>query len=46
MESNIKQGMVNAMTRIHRKKSLLARIFGTKIQYEIYDWNSYQCVIK
>ena len=39
-------GLKRAMTRIHGKKSLLSDILGSKIQCEIYDWNTYQCVIK
>ncbi len=39
-------GFEKAMKRIHRKKSLIAKLFGSKMQYEIYDWNTYQCIIK
>lgn len=35
-----------AMHRIDKKKGLLPKIFKTKKQYEIYDWNTYRCIIK
>lgn len=39
-------GFKRAMPRINKKKGLLAKLFGSKMQYEIFDWNTYQCVIK
>lgn len=39
-------GFERAMQRINKKKGLVANLFGSKTQYEIYDWNSYQCIIK
>ncbi len=42
---NIKR-FQKAMKRIQRKKSFFARILKSQIQYEIYDWNTYQCIVK
>ena len=39
-------GYQKAIRRIQRKKGLFAKIFQSKTQYEIYDWNSYKCIIK
>ena len=39
-------GFEKAMKRIHEKKNWIAKLFGFKMQYEIYDWNTYQCIIK
>ena len=40
------QGFKKAMGRINKPKGLLSRLFRTQKQYEIYDWNSYQCIVK
>ena len=40
------EGYKKALRQIHKPKGLLARLFKSKIQYEIYDWDSYQCIIK
>ena len=31
---------------IEKKKGIISKIFKSKVQYEIYDWNTYHCVIK
>ncbi|MBE5922605.1 MAG: hypothetical protein E7269_07625 [Lachnospiraceae bacterium] len=41
-----KKGYEEAMQRIRKPYGLLGKLFKSKIQYEIYDWNSYQCIIK
>ena len=41
-----RQGFEKTMRRINKPKGLLSRLFRTHKQYEIYDWNTYQCVIK
>ncbi|MBE5815737.1 MAG: hypothetical protein E7320_11155 [Clostridiales bacterium] len=38
-------GFERTMQRLNKKKGFVAKIIGTKTQYEIYDWNSYQCMI-
>ena len=35
-----------AMRRINKPKGLLSRLLKTQKQYEIYDWNTYQCIVK
>ena len=39
-------GFEKTMQRLNKKKGFVAKLFGSKTQYEIYDWNSYQCMIK
>ena len=34
------------MERIEKPKSLFAKLMKSKKQYEIYDWNTYRCIIK
>lgn len=41
-----KPGFEKAMRRIKKPKGLLSKLFKSKIQYEIYDWNTYKCIIK
>ncbi len=41
-----RQGYENALRVIAEKKSLIGRLFHNEIQYEIYDWNTYQCIVK
>ena len=41
-----RQGFEKAMERINKPKGLLSRLFRSQKQYEIYDWNSYQCIVK
>ena len=41
-----RQGFEKAMGRINKPKGLLSRLFRTQKQYEIYDWNTYQCIVK
>ncbi len=40
------QGFEKTMARINKKKGFLARLFKSRTQYEIYDWNTYQCIVK
>lgn len=35
-----------SLQHIHRPKGLFAKLVKSKIQYEIYNWNTYQCIIK
>ena len=39
-------GFQKAMQRIEKPKSFLSKLFGAKEQYEIFDWNIYQCIVK
>lgn len=39
-------GYRKAMQRIRNPKRLLYKLIRSKKQYEIYDWNSYQCIVK
>lgn len=41
-----KAGYDKAIQRIHKPYGFFGELFKSKIQYEIYDWNSYQCIIK
>lgn len=40
------QAFEKAKRRIQTKKGIIGKLFGIKTQYEIYDWNTYQCIIK
>ena len=39
-------GFEKAMERIHQPKGLISKLFRTQTQYEIYDWNTYQRIVK
>ena len=39
-------GFLKTMERIRRPKGFLSKLSGTKKQYEIFDWNTYQCIVK
>ena len=39
-------GFEKAMKRIRKPKGLISKLFRTQKQYEIYDWNTYQCIVK
>jgi len=39
-------GFEKAMKRIRKPKGLISRLLRTQKQYEIYDWNTYQCIVK
>lgn len=39
-------GLQKALHRIKKAKGFFAKLFKSKKQYEIYDWISYQCIIK
>ena len=41
-----RQGFEKAIEWINKSKRLLSRLFRTQKQYEIYDWNTYQCIVK
>lgn len=41
-----KPGFEKAMKRIKKPKGLISKLFNTQKQYEIYDWNTYQCIVK
>jgi len=41
-----RSGFEKAMRRINKPKGLLSKLFRTQKQYEIYDWNTYQCIVK
>lgn len=40
-----RQGFEKAMEQISKPKGLLSRLFGTQKQYEIFDWNTYRCIV-
>lgn len=39
-------GFQKTMRHIQKRKGYLTRLFQIKMQYEIYNWISYQCIIK
>ena len=39
-------GFQKAMKRIEKPKNFLSKLRRSKKQYEIYDWNTYQCIVK
>ena len=41
-----RQGFEKAMRQINKPKGLLSRLLKTQKQYEIYDWNTYRCIVK
>ncbi len=41
-----RQSFEKAMRRINKPKGLLSKLFRTQKQYEIYDWNTYQRIVK
>ncbi len=41
-----KIGFEETLARIEQKKSFLKTLFGVKMQYDIYDWNTYQSIVK
>ena len=41
-----KHGFEKAIQQIHAPKGFISKLLKTKTQYEIYDWNTYQCIIK
>ena len=41
-----KPGFQKALQRIKRPKGLFSKLLRVKEQYEIYDWNLYQCIVK
>ena len=40
------KGFQRAIGNIRKKPTLLWRLLGIRRQYEIYDWNSYECITK
>ena len=41
-----RSGFEKALERIRKPKGLISKLFKTQKQYEIYDWNTYQCIVK
>lgn len=41
-----KQGFRNAIVNIEKPNGFWNKIFKSKKQYEIYDWNTYKCIVK
>lgn len=41
-----KVGFEETLARIEQKKSFLKTLFGVKMQYDIYDWNTYRSIEK
>lgn len=41
-----KQGFQKAMKKIKKTESSFSKLIKSKKQYEIYDWNTYQCIVK
>lgn len=39
-------GLEKTIRSLQRPKTLLSKLIGSKKQYEIYDWYSYQCIVK
>ncbi len=39
-------GFQKALTKIRKKKTFFERMFGFSRSYEIYDWNTYECIVK
>ena len=39
-------GFQKAMKRIEKPKNFLSKLKRSKKQYEIYDWNTYRCIVK
>ena len=39
-------GFQKAMKRIRKKRTFFERLFGFRRSYEIYDWNTYECIVK
>lgn len=39
-------GFQKAMKRIRKKKTFFEKLFRVNRCYEIYDWNTYECIIK
>ncbi len=40
------KGFEKTVTKILKPKRFLDKLLKTKYQYEIYDWNSYRCIVK
>lgn len=41
-----KPGYEKALQRINKPKGLISKLLISKKQYEIYDWNTYRCIVK
>ncbi len=39
-------GFQKAMKRIRKKRTFFERLFGFRRSYEIYDWNTCECIVK
>ena len=40
-----KRGFEKEIQRINKPKAFISKLLKTEKQYEIYDWNTYQCII-
>ncbi len=41
-----KRGFEKAVKNIRKKKSFIKKLFGIRHSYEIYDWNTYERIVK
>ena len=41
-----KRGFEKAVKNIRKKKSFIEKLLGISHIYEIYDWNTYECIVK
>lgn len=41
-----KPGFEKTMKRIQKPKGFASKLIKSKKQFEIYDWNTYQCIVK
>jgi hypothetical protein len=41
-----KQGFEEVKQMIKKSRGFISKLFKPQIQYEIYDWNSYDCIMK
>lgn len=39
-------GIREILEKLAKPRGWLARLFGSKRQYEVYDWNEYHCVVR
>ena len=41
-----RQGFEQAIQRIRQPKGFISKLLKSKLQYEIYNWNTYDCIVK
>ena len=41
-----RQGFEKAIQRIRQPKGFISKLLKSKLQYEIYNWNTYDCIVK